>query len=332
MLKQIIFISICVLFALVIESGAMKPIIIVHGGAGDISESRIQGKFDGVKVAVRAGYEKLMNGGNALDSVEAAVVSMELDENFNAGYGSVLNLNGEVEMEASIMWGQDLNSGAVTLIKEFQHPISIARKVLTDTPHSFLGGNGAKLFALEKGFQQVPPESLISESAKEALNDFLNKGDDQRTEIGKKDEGGVGTVGAVAIDADGHIAVATSTGGINGKMVGRIGDTPLIGGGTYADDNVGGISTTGHGESILKYCLAHTIIKLMEGGLDADTATRQAVIGMTARLNNTAGAITLSKNGDVGIHFSSKRMAWAYVKNDKVYYGIEHDQTLEEPL
>ncbi|XP_069358532.1 probable isoaspartyl peptidase/L-asparaginase GA20639 isoform X1 [Maniola hyperantus] len=309
---------------------AMEPIILIHGGAGDIADSRVKGKFDGVKIAVIAGHKILEQGGSALDAVEAAVVSMEDDENFNAGYGSVLNLRGEVAMEASIMRGEDLNVGAVTLVKDFRHPISIAHKVLTDSPHSFLGGEGAKLFALEKGFTTVPPESLISENAKKALEEFLQHGEFGRTEIGMKNEAGVGTVGAVAIDKHGHIAVATSTGGMSGKAVGRIGDTPLIGSGTYADDNVGGVSTTGHGESILKYCLAHSIIKLMENGTDAATATREAVTGMTDRLKNTAGAITLSKNGDVGIFFSSKRMSWAYIKSNKIYYGIEHNQILEE--
>ncbi|CAK1596308.1 unnamed protein product [Parnassius mnemosyne] len=307
----------------------MKPILIVHGGAGDIPQSRVQGKLDGVRLAVKEGYKVLLHNGSALAAVEAAVVSMEKDEYFNAGYGSVLNLAGEVEMEASIMSGQNLDVGAVTLIKDFLHPISIAHKVLTDSPHSLLGGQGAKQFALEKGFQTVPPESLISENAKAALNEFLKRGEFGRTEIGIA-EGGVGTVGAVAIDTNGHIAVATSTGGMSGKAVGRIGDTPQIGSGTYADDNIGGVSTTGHGESILKYCLAHSIIKLMENGTDATTATKNAVTGMTSRLKNTAGAITLSKNGDIGIYFSSNRMAWAYIKDDKLYYGIEQNEVHED--
>ncbi|KAL0893184.1 hypothetical protein ABMA27_014799 [Loxostege sticticalis] len=308
----------------------MKPIIIVHGGAGDIPDSRVPGKLSGTKAAVVAGHDVLLKGGSALDAVEAAVVSMEKDENFNAGYGSVLNLDGEVEMEASIMSGANLDVGAVTLIKDFLHPISIARKVLTDSPHSLLGGEGAKRFALQKGFQTIPPESLISKNAKDALQNFLKHGEFGRTEIGVKDEGGVGTVGAVAVDANGHVAVATSTGGMSGKAVGRIGDTPQIGSGTYADDNVGGVSTTGHGESILKYCLAHSIIRSMESGINPNTATKNSVLGMTRRLNNTAGAITLSKDGDVGVYFSSKRMSWAYVKDGKIFYGIEHGQFLEE--
>ncbi|KAG7298536.1 hypothetical protein JYU34_018176 [Plutella xylostella] len=388
----------------------MHPIILVHGGAGDIPDSRVAGKLRGYKMAaarahrllwlftikcLKHGSRKkgdipdsrvagklrgskmaaarahrlLQVGGSALEAVEAAVVVMEEDESFNAGYGSVLNLRGEVEMEASIMRGSDLAVGAVTLVKDFKHPISIAHRVLTDSPHSLLGAEGAKIFALEKGFKTVPPESLISQNARDALNKFLEHREFGRTEIGAEHEGGVGTVGAVAIDSTGTIAVATSTGGMSGKAVGRIGDTPQIGSGTYADDavggvsttaaatstggmsgkavgrigdtpqigsgtyaddGVGGVSTTGHGESILKYCLAHSIVKLMEGGLDADTATKTAVNGMTKRLNNTAGAITLSKSGQVGVHFSSKRMSWAYIRDGKYYYGIEQGEVLSE--
>ncbi|CAK1547273.1 unnamed protein product [Leptosia nina] len=307
----------------------MHPVIIVHGGAGDIPDSRVQGKLDGVKAAVLTGNKILQQGGSALDAVEAAVISMENDEYFNAGYGSVLNLCGEVEMEASIMCGKNLDVGAVTLIKEFEHPISIAHKVLTDSPHSLLGGEGAKLFAIQKGFATVPPDSLISDNAKHALEEFLKHREFGRTEIGVKDEGGVGTVGAVAIDSKGNVAVATSTGGMSGKAVGRIGDTPQIGSGTYADNHIGGVSTTGHGESILKYCLAHSIIKLIERGSTAKNATEVAVNAMTSRLNNTAGAITLSATGDVGINFSSKRMAWAFIKEAKLLYGIERDQIFE---
>lgn len=310
----------------------MKPIIIVHGGAGDIPQSRVQGKLDGVKSSVKAGYAVLTTGGTALEAVKVAVMSMENDPNFNAGYGSVLNLDGEVEMEASMMCGKNLDVGAVTLIKDFANPISIAHRVLTDSPHSLLGGEGAKKFALEKNFTQVPNESLITLQAKDSLKRFLEHGEFGRTEIGEIDGGGVGTVGAVAIDSNGHIAVATSTGGMSGKAVGRIGDTPQIGSGTYADDNVGGVSTTGHGESILKCCLAHGIVKLMESGIKAPNATYTAVNSMTKRLDTTAGAITLSKDGEVGVYFSSKRMAWAYMNSPKIIYGIENGQKLEEDV
>lgn len=306
----------------------MEPIILVQGGAGDIPDSRVQPKIDGNKRSVEAGWKVLENGGSALDAVEAAVRVMEDDEAFNAGYGSVLNLDGEVEMDASVMLGSTLQAGAVTVVKDIAHPISLARLVMEKTPHVLLAGAGANRFAEEQGVPRVPAGSLVSPFAKKALEEFKKTKDD-RTEIGDKNPGEVGTVGAVAIDKYGNLAAATSTGGINGKMVGRSSDTSLIGSGTYADNNVGAVSTTGHGETIAKFCLAHAIIKDMEyGNKSAHDSTNQILEKMTKRLNNTAGAITLSKTGEVGIGFTSKRMSWAYRKGNEIHYGIaqgEHE-------
>ncbi|XP_049826433.1 isoaspartyl peptidase/L-asparaginase isoform X2 [Aethina tumida] len=308
------------------KRGRMEPIVLVHGGAGDIPDSRIAMKTIGVKTSAKIGYDVLKKGGTVLDAVEAAVRFMEGDEAFNAGYGSVLNLEGEVEMDASIMEGKTLKAGAVTIVKDIANPISLARKVMEKTPHVLLAGAGANKFAKEQGIPTVPPGSLVTRYAIQALHDFAKTGE-VRTEIGAKNSGEVGTVGAVAIDSQGRLAAATSTGGINGKMVGRSSDTSIIGSGTYADDEVGAVSTTGHGETIAKYCLAHSIIKLMESGKSADEATKEALEKMTARLKNTAGAITISRMGDVGIGFTSNRMSWAYQKGDKIYYGIEHNET-----
>ncbi|XP_066246193.1 probable isoaspartyl peptidase/L-asparaginase GA20639 [Euwallacea similis] len=304
----------------------MEPIILVHGGAGDIPDSRIQPKFDGNRKSVQVGYQILQAGGSALDAVEAAVKVMEDDEAFNAGYGSVLNFDGEIEMDASIMVGADLRAGAVTVVRDIKYPISLARLVMEKTPHVLLAGAGANKFGKEQGIPRLPSGSLVSPYAKQALEEF-KKYKDNRTEIGEKNPGEVGTVGAVAIDRKGNLAAATSTGGINGKMVGRSSDTSLIGSGTYADDNIGAVSTTGHGESIAKFCLAHAIIKAMEyGNKTADEATNQVIESMTARLNNSAGAITISKTGEIGIGFTSQRMSWAYRKGDEVHYGIEKGQ------
>ncbi|XP_063916766.1 isoaspartyl peptidase/L-asparaginase-like [Zophobas morio] len=302
----------------------MEPIVLVHGGAGDIPDSRVPLKIAGVKKAASLGYKILRNGGSVLDAVEEAVKSMEDDEAFNAGYGSVLNLDGEVEMDASIMIGANLNSGAVTVVKDIAHPITLARLVMEKTPHVLLAGVGANRFAKDQGVPTVPPGSLVSKYATEALEDFKEHGDN-RTEIGD-----VGTVGAVAIDSKGRLAAATSTGGINGKMVGRSSDTSMIGSGTYADDDVGAVSTTGHGESIARYCLAHTIIYEIKNGSSANVATSKALKGMTAKLHNTAGAITISKSGGLGIDFTSRRMAWAYQIKDEIHFGIEHGQHTKE--
>ncbi|XP_018566156.1 isoaspartyl peptidase/L-asparaginase [Anoplophora glabripennis] len=308
----------------------MSPIILVHGGAGDVPDERVPAKISGVKESARIGYSILQKGGSALDAVEAAVRYMEDGEAFNAGYGSVLNLDGEVEMDASIMVGSNLTAGAVTVVKDIAHPISLARLVMEKTPHLLLAGAGANRFAKEQGVPSVPPGSLVTKYAQKALEEFKRKGGDDRTEIGHNNPGDVGTVGAVAIDSKGNLAAATSTGGINGKMVGRSSDTCMIGSGTYADDNTAAISTTGHGETIAKYCLAHAIAKEIEHGKSAQNATTDVLEKMTERLKNTAGAITISKEGDLGIYFTSKRMAWAYQKEDNLHYGIERNQDTTE--
>ncbi|CAH1154280.1 unnamed protein product [Phaedon cochleariae] len=309
----------------------MSPILIVHGGAGSIPDSRVSEKIIGVKKSVEIGYEVLKNGGSALDAVEAAVRFMEDDESFNAGYGSVLNLDGEVEMDASIMVGSNLKAGAVTVVKDVKHPISLARMVMEKTPHLLLAGAGANKFAKEQGVPALTPGSLVSPSAEMALQHFKKKGGDL-TEIGHKNPGDVGTVGAVALDSNGNLAAATSTGGINGKMVGRSSDTCIIGSGTYADDDFGAVSTTGHGETIAKFCLAHTIVKEIEYGKTAQEATEESLKKMTARLNNTAGAITLSKDGHPGIYFTSKRMAWAYQQGNTLNYGIDPNENNTENI
>lgn len=320
---------------------AIEPVVLVHGGAGDIPVERVEGKLVGVKLAASVGYAKLKETGCVLDAVEEAVRSMELDPFFNAGYGSVLTTAGNVEMEASIMNGATLRAGCCSLVKDIKHPISLARRVM-NTPHNFLAGDGVMQFAADEGFEIMKPSGqLVTDFAREALEEWKEsqrRGEGQfaRTEIGsanKYNKAEVGTVGAVAIDSNGNIAVATSTGGITGKLPGRVGDTPLVGAGTYSDNRVGGVSTTGHGETIMKYCLAHDILKRIEYlGEDAQTATENSCKAMTDRLTGTAGAITIDAKGQVGVSFTSKRMAWAYIKGTTLKYGIEQNQHQEETV
>jgi L-asparaginase / beta-aspartyl-peptidase len=232
---------------------------------------------------------------------------MELDDVFNAGYGSVLTTDGTVEMEASVMDGKTLKAGCVTGVVDVKHPISLAIKVMQKTPHNFLGFHGAMKFAKQQhDIEFVEPGSHVTEYAKEALEDW--KRDNQsgrknsfaKTEIGhKKDERG-DTVGAVAVDQYGNFAVATSTGGITGKLPGRIGDTPVLGGGTYCDNRYAGVSTTGHGETIMKSCLASDIVKRIEYlNEDAQEATETACKNMTERFFGTGGAITIDRKFSV---------------------------------
>lgn len=233
------------------------------------------------------------------------------------------------------MDGKQLNSGCCTLVEDILHPISLARLIMDRTKHVCLGADGAMKFATAQGIEIMePPGQLVTEYARQALEDYK---EDQRlgrdttnakTEIGHntkvKDFGEIGTVGAVAIDKYGNVAVATSTGGMTGKLVGRIGDTPILGSGTYADNLMGGVSTTGHGETILKYNLAQRILNRMKyDKVNAQIATEEALKDMTQRLNQTAGAITVSPNGDFGIYFTSKKMAWAYQDIfEEIHFGI----------
>ncbi|XP_037052342.1 probable isoaspartyl peptidase/L-asparaginase GA20639 [Bradysia coprophila] len=312
----------------------IEPVVIVHGGAGDIPDSRDHEKHQGTKLAARLGYDRLMAGGSVLDAVEEAVRSMELDENFNAGLGSVLNLDGVVSMEASIMSGDDLKAGCVTLVEDILHPITLARRVMENTNHTFLGADGAMRFAREQQIEILDPKGqLVTQHAKDALEAFKrDKAKGFSTVNAKTEIGDVGTVGAVAIDRNGNIAVATSTGGMTGKIVGRIGDTPLIGSGTYADNNAGGVSTTGHGETIMRYNVAQKILQRIEYlNEDAQTATRIVLEKMTERLTHAAGAITIDINGNVGHYFTAKKMAWAYRKANHIYYGIRIGDNFVEP-
>lgn len=307
----------------------IEPLLIVHGGAGDIPDSRVPGKFDGVRKAACEGYRILKTSGSVLDAVVGAVKMMEDMDSFNAGRGSVLTIDGTVEMEAQIIEGKNLSAGCVTLLKHVEHPIELARMVMEKTPHTFLGGDAAEDFAKKMGVPMVTQEFLKTEDAIKFLENYKKGGNENslRSEIGE-----VGTVGAIAIDANGHMASATSTGGICGKYRGRIGDTPILGSGGYADDDVGTVSTTGHGESIMRYNLAQRILNAMSQGKTAQEAADSCTADMTARVGNDAGAIVISKKGEIGIGFSSKRMSWAYQRGTEVHYGVDQGQHLIDYL
>lgn len=322
-----------------------RPILLIHGGAGDITDARVEGKFKGIKDALRAAWKHLEPGGaetssSALNAVEAAVRSMELDESFNAGYGSCLNTAGAVEMEASLMEGREMRAGCVTLLTDVMHPITVARRLMEKRRHVFLGGQAAQELALSTGSEKLPAGALVTDSARQALREFLEqeaKGLDTtfaRTELddARTDPKG-DTVGAVAMDASGLIVVGTSTGGITGKWPGRIGDTPLLGCGTYADNTVGGVSTTGHGETIMRYNLAQRILgAIQHQGLSAQAAAERECQKMTERIGGTGGAIVIDHKGEVGISWTSRRMAWGYVRDGIIHYGINHNEVFQEPL
>src|SRR5258705_989212 len=268
-----------------------NPAIIVHGGAGPIKDGSLAARLEGCKAAALAGWAIFQQGGAALDAVEAAVVVLEDNPLFNAGTGSTLNSLGKVEMDAAIMEGHSLRAGAVAAVSGIKNPIKLARRVLEDGRHVMLAGEGALLFARQIGFPECAPESLLVESEK------------------KRWQSKHGTVGAVAFDGAGKLAVATSTGGIFNKLPGRVGDSPLIGCGTYADD-YGAASCTGQGEAIMRLVLAKSAVDFLHEAEDveAQTAARLAIGDLEERLQSTGGIIPIDRWGKIGYARNTSHM------------------------
>lgn len=287
----------------------MKPSIIVHGGAWDIPPDLHQAHRQGTRIAVEAGWKVLTGGGSAMDAVEAAITVMEDDETFDAGRGSFLNAEGQVELDAGFMDGRELYVGAVAGVQFIKNPIRLARAVMEKSEHVLLIADGAQRFAQKMGFPMcsltdlaVPREferwqKLLHDRTYSTRQSFVHPSD---------------TVGCVALDANGHLAAGTSTGGTPNKMPGRVGDVPMVGCGFYADDQFGGASTTGWGESIAKVILArHALHFLSE--LEEPRAAAQAAIDMLAtKVGGLGGVILLSPNGQPGWHYNTPHMAVAY--------------------
>ncbi|KAL6101736.1 uncharacterized protein ACO6RY_16914 [Pungitius sinensis] len=308
----------------------MPAVLVVHGGAWAIPDDLAVASVDGVKVAARAGHSVLQSGGNALDAVEAAVRALEDNTVFDAGHGAVLNAEGEVEVDAIIMDGRTLASGAVSSVNNIANPVSLARAVMDKTAHVILTSRGANLFAESIGIATVPTETLVTETErkewKKNKNYLTGVMDDFNSELAHD------TVGAVAVDSDGNVACATSTGGIRNKMVGRVGDSPIIGSGGYADNLTGAVSCTGHGESILKVTLARLILFHIEQGKSLADSSRLSLQYMGDRVRGAGGAIVVSPSGEWAATFTTKRMAWAAVDHDGLWYGLNPKERLNEQL
>ncbi|KAL4237312.1 Isoaspartyl peptidase/L-asparaginase [Mactra antiquata] len=307
------------------------PVIMVHGGAWTIPDNLVQPSRDGTKTAARAGYKVLESGGSALDAVQAAVMSLEDDPTFDAGKGSVLNKNGEVEMDAVIMDGQTLKSGGVACVQNIKNPICLAREVMQSTDHCLLVGPGANQFAEEVGIKKVPMETLVSDEAireLECYKQYGNTVEDLFRQRGSQHD----TVGAVAMDCHGNIAYGTSTGGITCKKPGRVGDSPIMGAGGYADNEAGAVSCTGHGESIFKVVLAYQIITLMKQGMQPQEASDKALAEMSKRVHGYGGVIVLSNDGQPVTSFTTERMAWAWAKDGALHHGVDPGEDIFENI
>ncbi|GAC1652932.1 MAG: isoaspartyl peptidase/L-asparaginase [Herpetosiphon sp.] len=284
----------------------MTQAIIIHGGAWAIPTSELAAHERGVQTALAAGWHVLQSGGSALDAAQAAVEAMENDPTFDAGIGSFLNADGHVEMDAAIMDGSDLNAGAVAAISRVQNPIRLARHVLAGQ-HVLVVGQGAESLAAAAGIPLVDPLSLVIPRERERWT--VQRGDPSFT--AESSIRGHDTVGALALDAAGNVAAAISTGGTPNKLPGRVGDSPLIGCGFYADNELGACCATGWGEGIMRVVLARQAVDLLVGETPA-AAARMVIERMAARVDGSGGCITLDRSGRIGFWHNTPHMAFGY--------------------
>jgi len=314
----------------------MKPSLIVHGGAWDIPDEAVDACKAGCERALAAGWSILNQAGSALDAVQAAVMVLEDDPAFDAGFGSHLTLDGHVECDAIVMDGTTLRAGSVAALRRIRNPIHLARYVLENCPHMMLVADGAERFAADQGLELCLPDQLIADAERDAWLKCRNSKHAAAHHRGHEQ----GTVGAVALDSDGRLFAATSTGGTCCKLPGRVGDSPLIGCGCYADAEVGGVSCTGYGEAIMKVVLAKTAADFLRRPVGTDPslspailpkpstpdiaalAAREAVSVLAKRTGATGGLILLDRKGNPGFAFNTPRMAYAYVADGEFIIGV----------
>jgi beta-aspartyl-peptidase (threonine type) len=279
--------------------------IAVHGGAFDIPAADKERFREGCLSAARAGWQALEAGGTALDAVEAAVRDLESSGIFGAGRGSALTEEGYIELDAGVMDGEGLRVGSVASVRGVPHAITLARRVL-ESPFAVFTGDGARRFAEENGVETCDPDELVSETERAIWEERVRHPDPDwvGTLFGHD------TVGAIALDRAGNLAAGTSTGGMPFKPPGRVGDSPFIGAGLYADNESGAASTTGHGERIIPVVLAKRAADLIGEGLDPQEAAERALATL-ARVNGVGGLITMDRKGRVGVTWSTPAMAYA---------------------
>tara|TARA_B000000565_G_scaffold118061_1_gene88950 strand:+ start:2467 stop:3420 length:954 start_codon:yes stop_codon:yes gene_type:complete len=289
------------------QLNASNYALVIHGGAGwfsDMSTEEVEGIKNGLKEALDIGYEILESGGSSTDAVVEAIVVLEDNELFNAGKGAVYTSEFKQELDASIMVGRSNDAGAVASVTNVKNPIKLARYVMEETKHVMFSSKGAERVAKDAGLEIVYPNYFYQK----------NRLDDAKRI--KKENSKMGTVGVVAIDKDGNIAAGTSTGGMTNKMPGRIGDSPIIGAGTWAENNVCGVSATGHGEFFIRFNVANEICDLIKYKSKDVNEAAEIVIENLKSIGADGGVIVLDAEGNAAMTFNTPAMARAY-KNSK---------------
>lgn len=314
--------------------------LIVHGGAGAMARDRYDAAREGCREAALAGWEVLRRGGGALDAVQAAITALENNPGFNAGTGAVLTTDGRAQLDAGIMDGETLQAGAVAGVERVKNPIALARRVL-ESPHVLLMGAGAEQFATASGMALCDPAALITPAQYARWQRGYRAGDAVNVEPAGVDIGAIadsastaaslngavradgepihsdahkhGTVGAVAVDTRGNVAAGASTGGIAAKHPGRVGDTPIVGAGFYAENDLGGVSSTGHGEDFIRLLLARRALDAIAAGRSAQAAAIEAIRLLDRRVHGDGGLILLDAWGRVGYARNTLSMAHAFI-------------------
>jgi beta-aspartyl-peptidase (threonine type) len=296
--------------------------LAVHGGAGTIERSKMtpereRGYRAGLENALRAGWDILKRGGSSLDATEAAVRVLEDDPHFNAGKGSVFTSAGTNELDAAIMDGKTLAAGAVASLKHIKNPINLARLVMEKSGHVMMDGEGAEAFAKENGIELVDQKYFFTQERWDALQKIKTAEKHRTGNAGEKflitDQDRHGTVGAVALDQNGNLAAATSTGGMTNKRPGRVGDSPVIGAGTYANNAACAVSATGDGEYFIRATIARDVATLMEyRGMSLRDAA-QTALDKVSKLGGTGGLIAIDRQGDIALPFNTSGMYRGYI-------------------
>nr|AHZ45671.1 asparaginase [uncultured bacterium] len=292
--------------------------LAIHGGAGVIDRSLMTGDLQAayrkaLEDVLETGRRILADGGTSLDAVVAAVAAFEDDPLFNAGRGAAFTAEGTIELDASVMDGATLEAGAVTLVTTVKNPVKLARVVMEKTRHVLIAGHGAEALARDYGLEIVDPSYFFTERRWKALQRIKAARDARAVTEAEKH----GTVGAVALDRHGNLAAATSTGGRNNQLGGRVGDTPIIGAGTYADNATVAVSCTGEGEYFIRAAAAHSVSMLMElKGSTAGEAAHAVIHERLARVGGTGGLIALDRHGNIAMPFSTQGMYRGCVTSD----------------
>lgn len=295
--------------------------MVIHGGAGnmnpDFMTDSLQTAYkEKLEEAIHQGYEILKDGGSSLDAVQASIRILEDSPQFNAGKGAVLNHLEKPELDAAIMEGKNLNAGAISGISHIKNPIDLARTVMEQSKHVMLSGEGAENFAKEQGFELIAENYFITENRLKAVRAAKAKDKLSYHEAALNSDK-FGTVGAVALDQSGNLAAGTSTGGLNNKQYGRIGDSPIIGAGTYANNKTCAISCTGEGEYFIRGNVAYDVSALMEyAGLSLAEATQKVIHEKQPKLGGTGGLIALDTQGNISMPFNTSGMFRAYKKEN----------------